>query len=609
MLRIIHLLPLAALLLCAPLRSLALPSTPVPVHPVLSLERLHAEIYLAEKEKDQPRLLKCLREIRDVQIQYGALDSAIMNGIRIVGISGISDDRPAMAADWQAMAKAYQRLGSLSEAVDAQKRALLILKTTDDPKLAASALLDLLDLLLEAKRFPELKHASDEAMITMKSLGDRNGQTRVLSIQGQGLLEQGRPVDALSLLHLALRDAQGMQDVQLNAQTLFALARANADIKDWRAARTQFDQGLILVPDAEKYDPELFGLRASIEEGTGDLAAALHSERLRSATTDSLRTATRAERLTQLQSLYGSTLKDQDMDALRAENQAAAEALATARQRVGLAIIVGVILLALVVVLSLLRGRYLGTARRTRLKNAVIHRQADEILVKNLELEQHNLRLREILENEQEKDVVLMDVHYRTKDSLQLVSALLKMQAFHGKDPQMDSLMRDLQGRIHSMALVHEHLYKCGDLNRVNVKAHFIALSNAVLRHHGLEHRITVDFDISHDRARPADLTPLSLLLNELLTSSAKHAASRDRSGRIHVVLRPLAEHRCEFLFTDEGTGLEQERFLRADSFSSELIQVLAQQLNGTIHLLRSDVLTFQMAFDTGEGDRMLMAS
>jgi two-component sensor histidine kinase len=54
---------------------------------------------------------------------------------------------------------------------------------------------------------------------------------------------------------------------------------------------------------------------------------------------------------------------------------------------------------------------------------------------------------------------------------------------------------------------------------------------------------------------------------------------------------------------------LEQERFLQADSFSSELIQVLARQLNGTIHLLRSDVLTFQMTFDAGERDRMLMAS
>jgi two-component sensor histidine kinase len=93
------------------------------------------------------------------------------------------------------------------------------------------------------------------------------------------------------------------------------------------------------------------------------------------------------------------------------------------------------------------------------------------------------------------------------------------------------------------------------------------------------------------------------------LTSSAKHAASRDRSGRILVVLRPLAEHRCELLFTDEGTGLEQERFLRSDSFSSELIHVLAQQLNGTIHLLKSEVLTFQMTFDAGERDAMRIAS
>ena len=486
---------------------------------------------------------------------------------------------------------------------------MLVLKTTNDPKLIHPALLDLLDLLLEAKRFQELKYASEEALGSMKRTGDRLGETRILCIQGRGLLEQERPVDALSILHLALRDEASMKDPDLNAQTLFALARAYADIHDWRSAQANFKQALALLPTAEHDEPELYGLQARIDEGTGDLAGSLRSARLQVAATDSINLARRTERLTQLQALYGLKLKEQDMAALRAENQAAGEALDSERRRVTFAIIGAAVLLALVILLSLLRGRYLGTLRRTRLKNAVIHRQADEILMKNIELEQQNLRLREILEGEQEKDVVLMDVHYRTKNSLQLVSALLKMQAFHGKDPRTESLMRDLQGRIHSMALVHEHLYKCGDLNRVNVKAHFMALANAVLRHHGLEHRMTVEFDISHDRARPADLTPLSLLLNELLTSSAKHAASRDRSGKILVVLRPLAEHRCELLFTDEGTGLEQERFLQADSFSSELIQVLAQQLNGTIHLLKSDVLTFQMAFDAGERDAMRIAS
>ncbi len=609
MLRHSHLLLLASILLNGPLRSSPLPSPSDHALAAGSMDRLRTELCLAEKDQDRSREVKVLRQIRDLQIGYGALDSAVVNGIRIVGMSGLSNDRPAMANDWSSMAIAYQRLGSLSEAVDAQKRALLILKITNDPALVNPALLDLLDLLLEAKRFPELKYASDEALRNMKNGADKSGHTRVLAIQGRALIEQDRPVDALSLLHLALRDSAGMESPRAKAQTLFALARANADIHDWKGARANFDQGLALLPSAQKTSPKLYGLRARIEEGMGDMTGALRSVRLQIAVTDSLRTVTRAERLTQLQALYALKLKDRDMDTLRAENEAGAVSLAAARRHVTMSIWGGLIMLTLVILLSVLRGRHLGSLRRTRLKNAVIHRQADEILVKNIELEQHNLRLREILENEQEKDLVLMDVHYRTKNSLQLVSALLKMQASHGKDPAVESIMRDLQSRIHSMALVHEHLYKCGDLNRVNVKAHFMALANAVLRHHGLEHRMTVEFDITLDRARPSDLTPLSLLLNELLTSSAKHAASKERSGRILVVLRPLAEHRCELLFTDEGSGLEKERFLQTDSFSNELIQVVAQQLNGTIHLLRSDVLTFQMTFDDGEHDVLRMAS
>ena len=68
------------------------------------MERLRAELYLAEKQQDQAREVKVLREIRDLQIGCGALDSAVMNGIRIVDLSGVSNDRKAMASDWQAMA-------------------------------------------------------------------------------------------------------------------------------------------------------------------------------------------------------------------------------------------------------------------------------------------------------------------------------------------------------------------------------------------------------------------------------------------------------------------------------------------------------------------------
>jgi two-component sensor histidine kinase len=172
------------------------------------------------------------------------------------------------------------------------------------------------------------------------------------------------------------------------------------------------------------------------------------------------------------------------------------------------------------------------------------------------------------------------------------------MQGTYVRDEGLQEVLGDCQGRVRSMALVHEHIYRVGDLNRVNVKAHLVALAGAVLKQHGLQDRVTLDLHVNYDHANLDNLIPLSLLMNELLTNSAKHAFTGRDSGRITVVLRRLGDSQCELVFSDDGVGMRQEQFFHVDSFGLELVRTLATQLDGRISLLKGEGTTFQMTFE-----------
>lgn len=576
--------------------------------PGQSLQDLNAAIPLAERSGDDRLLLTALREKRDIEAEAGDLVNTLSTGIRVISLSGATGDRRAMADDWSSLARAQARTGNYAEAVDAAKRVLFLLKTTDDDPAVGRATLDLMDLLLEAGRFSEFKHQSEDALAAFGKAGDQGNVAKVLVRQGEALLRQGRPADALTVLHRAQRELQNGSTADIRSRVRFDLARANADIANWSEARHQLDEAFA-THEGPVSDPDVLALCARVAEGQGDIQAALHYERRRTALRDSLLSVRMAERVAGLQALYGLQSKDRDVASLREQNKANTDELISERWRARIALTASLVLLASVVVLLTLWRKLHRALRRIRLKNNVINRQADEIRVKNMELERQNLRLAETLMNEEEKDVILKEIHHRVKNDLQIVIALLKLQSAYAEDPRVDQLLQDCQGRIRSMAMVHEHIYKCGDLSRVNVKAHVMALATAVMHNHGLQERVQVETQVSYDRATLDDLAPLSLLLNELLTNSAKHAFTGRDTGKITIVLRRVGESRCELLFSDDGVGLEQKRFFHTDSFGLELVRTLAAQLDGTIHLLNGEGTTFQMVFSVSAERSLRRAS
>ncbi|HEX2618018.1 MAG TPA: histidine kinase dimerization/phosphoacceptor domain -containing protein, partial [Flavobacteriales bacterium] len=436
---------------------------------------------LAEAAGNKELLLRALRDQRDLELVNGACDAAVATGVQALQLSTSAGDRAGMANDLMALAQGYQRTGAVEEAVESGKRALFLWKTTNDTTAIGTSSLMLVDLLLEARRPGEAKHTAEDALELFTSRQDTLGMARIWVRQGVVFIQQDHFSEALSVLHRAYRVFEnGTADDRTDV--LMHLAEANVGCGRWADARQDLAsaEDQLLREGRLLSTPALFALRARVEEGAGDPVAALAAQKRYAALRDSLFNGRFLERVAGLRTLYQLASHERELTTLQEEAEKAKADEWSQGWRtwvIGLSAAVLITLIAL----ALMYRRMHRAIARTRLKHQVVNRQAEEIRAKNLELERQNMRLAETLLHEEEKDVILKEIHHRVKNNLQIASTLLRMQATFAGDERLEGFLHDCQSRILSMALVHEHIYKCGDLSRVNVKAHVMALATNVL--------------------------------------------------------------------------------------------------------------------------------
>ncbi|HYB99957.1 MAG TPA: histidine kinase dimerization/phosphoacceptor domain -containing protein [Candidatus Limnocylindrales bacterium] len=183
-----------------------------------------------------------------------------------------------------------------------------------------------------------------------------------------------------------------------------------------------------------------------------------------------------------------------------------------------------------------------------------------------------------------EKETLLKEIHHRVKNNLQVTSSLLKLQSERVLDESARTALREGQGRIRSMALVHELLYQSKDLSSVDLGDYIRDLTRQLLRSHA---RDSVNVRVEN-RVIPVPLpidvaVPCGLILNELVSNALKHAFPDDRPGTIWVGLEPGADF-DDLVVRDDGVGIPPGVDLASGAtLGIRLIRTLADQIDGRL--------------------------
>lgn len=220
------------------------------------------------------------------------------------------------------------------------------------------------------------------------------------------------------------------------------------------------------------------------------------------------------------------------------------------------------------------------------LRNAFLYNNLElEVARRTRELEE---RTKSLQAAQAEKEVMLKEVHHRVKNNLQIVTSLLFLQADTSKSATLREALRKSRGRIHSMALVHEELYRSTDLASVDMNEYVRKLCSDLAQ--ALESTAPIIFRESPLRLPITQSIPCGLILNELVTNALKYAYPEGRSGEIRVSISgDLGKIRL--VVEDDGVGLgSNKKDSETCSLGLSLVEGLVAQLHGTMSIVDKSV-------------------
>jgi PAS domain S-box-containing protein len=192
--------------------------------------------------------------------------------------------------------------------------------------------------------------------------------------------------------------------------------------------------------------------------------------------------------------------------------------------------------------------------------------------------------LDELEEKVREKDTQLKELQHRVKNNLQMITALIRVEARGISDRSLGEGFDRLAGRVEALGLLYR-LMGSGDPNEaVDLGVYLSGIASAVMRAHaveGIRLDLLVDtWPVSIDVAMPT-----GLVVNELLTNALKHAFSKGDGGTI-TLHSQVSETGCRVIVADDGVGLPQgATWPKPGKLSSLIVKSLVQNAKATLEV------------------------
>jgi len=205
-----------------------------------------------------------------------------------------------------------------------------------------------------------------------------------------------------------------------------------------------------------------------------------------------------------------------------------------------------------------------------------------------------------LIKSLEEKEVMLREIHHRVKNNLQVISSLLNLQSQHLRNEYDMEVFKESQNRVKSMAMIHERLYQTQDFAHINIAEH---IRNLVLglfsSYHVDQSSVKLNTNIQDLKLGIDTAIPLSLIINELVTNSIKHAFPEGQTGEINIELIKTDEKTYKLTISDNGIGIPEDLELqKTGTLGLQLVNNLTNQLDGTIKLDRTKGTQFQIKFN-----------
>ena len=188
----------------------------------------------------------------------------------------------------------------------------------------------------------------------------------------------------------------------------------------------------------------------------------------------------------------------------------------------------------------------------------------------------------------EEKEILIKEIHHRVKNNTQLLVSLLHLQSMKTRSKTIKATLFKIIERIKAISTTYNSLYLRKDLHNINLSKHIEEIitnvSLSVLNPYNIITEINIDESIIVNNINK--VTPLGIIINELLSNCAKHAFSIMSDEDEKKVKISLTKNGNEIILTveDNGMGLPHNYNIKKQStMGSLLVNTLASQLGAKV--------------------------
>ena len=339
-----------------------------------------------------------------------------------------------------------------------------------------------------------------------------------------------------------------------------SLATCYKELKEYEIAKNYSEKSIAISKEVGSVERELFchETMADILFSMGDYKNAYASFQNYASLKDTLFNQDKNDAIAEMQAKFDVEKNQQKVKEIELQKKIDDEA--NTKQRLLFMVVIVVILISLVFTILLFRN-----------KQKV-----------NSLLEQKNAAIQANLE---QKEVMMIEIHHRVKNNLQMVSSILDLQARDLTDEKSMRVIEDSLSRINAISLIHKRLYQSDNIRGIKINTYLQELAIDILKNFSSSVTTTpiqltckVD-DLNMDLE---SAIPIGLITAELITNSCKYAFLSIEKPEITITLNKQQDA-LVLIVTDNGVGKQAAVNESGTSFGTKLIKSLSRKLRAEI--------------------------
>jgi PAS domain S-box-containing protein len=178
--------------------------------------------------------------------------------------------------------------------------------------------------------------------------------------------------------------------------------------------------------------------------------------------------------------------------------------------------------------------------------------------------------------------MLLQELTHRVKNSLQIIAAMVSIEARGHKSGEGKAALERVSHRINALGQLYSQLSKANTVEAVDAATYLDELCRDLIAsvHKEGGTTIVLKTDIESELLPTDRAITIGLMVNELVTNAVKYAFPDDTKGTVLVTLK-RAPGELRLTVSDDGKGVDPGR---ADSgVGGRLIEGFAQQLGGQL--------------------------